>query len=81
MKKTKALEEERRRTKKEEERRWQQISAHFAVFQKITTFEPDRIFKRGQRHRLALFQQIIWADSRERSSIGSAVRRVRKSGL
>ena len=76
LEKTKAVEEE-----KEEERRWQHHSAHFAVFQKITTFEPNRIFKRGQRHRLALFQQIIWADSRERSSIGSAVRRVRKSVL
>ena len=50
LEKTKALEEERRR------RRWQHHSAHFAVFQKITTFEPDRIFKRAKRHRVACFQ-------------------------
>ena len=51
LEKTKALEEERRR--------WQHHSAHFTVFQKITTFEPDRIFKRAKQHRVAYFQQII----------------------
>ena len=33
------------KTKALEERRWQHHSAHFAVFQKTTTFEPEPNFK------------------------------------
>ena len=49
------LEEEREIKELEEERRWQQNSAHFGDFKKITTFDPDRIFTRGKRQRLAYF--------------------------